>query len=185
MTNKALSVSFVALLSASPSFAQSGPPAGIAGNVTVVNPASNPANVTVTNPATNPAIIRDNDNPARHTFTQNCNGIGGCQIKTDAGVETVIEAISVDIGSSGGSQSCIVQLEFSSNNFPYFLNPIPPLPSGTPLGSESLFVSSQALRLYADPATTIQITPTIPGAPQTQTIVVLNASVSGYTVKLP
>jgi len=118
-------------------------------------------NVSFSNTSATPLHIRDVDNPAHNPFgiAQVCRlavGSEGCEfgsITVPAGMEWVIETVSV-VATLPSGQRGIVSVQSSVGGFATGAN-IPLTFAGNFNGSDTYEVT-QALRLYADPNSSVQ-----------------------------
>ncbi len=172
-------------ISGTPSVAVTNFPA-TSGTVTVGNTVGQPVPVAGTgNIAAAPVIVRDNDQPARQPFQESvqCNmgpGAGGniCTFPTKApvGKELVIEFVTMQCLPPDNTQVCI-ELDMATVaggvGVTHHFGPVQILGSA---------YSNQAVRIYADPNTSIFFV--VSRSSGTGTTVAV-ATLSGYLVNLP
>lgn len=133
------------------------------------------------------ALIRDEDQPARHPFTTDCevdapSFSGICSFTVPAGGELVIEEITVD-GSADTTNkilSSFLQITSAGSGESFTLNPIDDNGSVEPIAAD--FQAQQNVRFYADAGSTVTFVAFTPGTNQRLTIFY---RISGYLVSLP
>ena len=141
-------------------------------------------------------VLRDDENPARHSFQTTCNAPGdnqyeqSCQIVVPAGQMLVIEYVSVRLMARPGAKLQFLQLETVANGHGvrHNLN-LPSLfeeTTGTYQYNTDAYQLGQALRVYADPSSSIYLIYNFDGG-ATTTAYLLNSqfTLSGYTVSVP
>jgi hypothetical protein len=133
------------------------------------------------------ALIRDEDQPARHPFTIDCevdspSFSGICSFTVPAGGELVIEEITV-AGSAATTNkllSSYLQVFTAGSEEFFTLNPIADNGSLEPIASS--FLAEQNVRFYADPGSTVTFEASTPATNERLTVFY---RVSGYIVSLP
>jgi hypothetical protein len=130
-------------------------------------------------------LVRNEENPARHAFQAECtSGGSGCGIVVPAGQMLVIENASLFLAVDPGAKLRLLNLDTYVNggrvhhylNPPTFTEQVVSVPS-----TFDAYVSGQAVRLYADPNSTVSLVLVLDGGGAVD----VHFSISGYTVPVP
>jgi len=143
--------------------------------------------VQVVNTRSTPVPNQDVDHPARHPFTSSCNvlafapqGFVVCYptpAPPISGFETVVQSVNILVNRfSGGGSPSATTLNFFTGGGSYNQY-LPFVPQGT-----GFWVAHQPATIYLDPGGNLQCLAFISDA---TTNMMLNCTVTGYTVALP
>ena len=146
--------------------------------------------VSFANTSATPLFVQDVDNAGRHPFTMSCQSSGasvtffaGCSISMPAGKEAVIETVSFNANADSANTQLVTSIQVTTNSG--FLTVYDTLQDNGLSHSESTFQSSSALKLYADPSSTIQCGAVTKSTNPSGDLSLSACSVSGYFVTLP
>lgn len=138
-------------------------------------------------------LIRDQDNAARHPFSNSCSDLEGfatvselnCSFQVPAGEEYVIQNVTINTYGEVTSNALIENIVTTvtagnSVNSLYYVAPFTSEPSPDGIGSTS------SLTAYADPGTTVEVEAKFSSSVVgTGGLNFLYANVQGYYVTLP
>jgi len=134
-----------------------------------------------------PLVTKDADNAARHPFTATCSANNlhetfgndvSCTVSVPAGVEYVIQTISISAGTGDANLATTVM-----NTTTGGVASAVDYPSGLASGTTS-FTQNYATTLYADPGSTITIEVSSNNSLGNGTMTI-HATIQGYFVSLP